>query len=180
MAEIVKVYRQAIPAVKFLGKKYGDEDRVNGSFAACWEQWLQEKWHVMIDEAAGGEHVTKELFEDGEACLGYMRYKQGEPFQYYIGKFVPLATKTPAGLEEIEIPASELGVCWVKGKEPDVYFKEDKCAEQLVKHGMKMKLDDQEAYWFFERYSHPRFFEPDENGDIIVDICYYVHPELSS
>jgi len=177
MAEIVKVYRQAIPAVKFIGNKFGDEDRVNGSFAACWEQWLEQKWPDIINEAAGGVEETSALYEDGDACLGFMRYKQGEPFQYWIGKFAPLDTIPPEGLEGLEVPPSEIGACWVKGKEPDVYGVEMQCAEKLHEQGMQIMQDEQGAFWFFERYSSPRFFEPDENGDIIVDICHYVRPE---
>lgn len=34
MYEIVKTYKQAIPAMRFIGMKYGDADRVNGGFGA--------------------------------------------------------------------------------------------------------------------------------------------------
>lgn len=38
MAEIINVYRQTIPAMRFIGKKYTDDDRINGSFSAKWEE----------------------------------------------------------------------------------------------------------------------------------------------
>jgi len=36
-AEIVKVYKQDVPALRFIGKKYGDIDRVNLMFHKQWE-----------------------------------------------------------------------------------------------------------------------------------------------
>lgn len=67
------------------------------------------------------------MYEDGNACLGYMRFKQGEPFQYWIGRFVPLATEVSEGFEALELAASELGVCWLQGKEPEIHAKEEQC-----------------------------------------------------
>lgn len=31
MAEVIKVYKQSLPAMKFVGKKFGDQDRVDGT-----------------------------------------------------------------------------------------------------------------------------------------------------
>lgn len=36
MSEIIKVYRQSVPTLRFIGKKYGDSDRVNGTFGKQW------------------------------------------------------------------------------------------------------------------------------------------------
>ena len=52
--EIVKTYRQSIPATRFIGKKYGDEDRVNGGFGQQWGEWFQNGWFDVLEEAAGG------------------------------------------------------------------------------------------------------------------------------
>lgn len=41
MAEVIKTYKQSMPATRFIGKKYGDEDRVNGFFSAKWGDWHQ-------------------------------------------------------------------------------------------------------------------------------------------
>ena len=32
MVEIIKTYRQSVGAMRFIGKKYGDGDRVDGNF----------------------------------------------------------------------------------------------------------------------------------------------------
>lgn len=49
--EIVKTYRQSIPATRFIGKKYGDEDRVNGGFGQQWGEWFQNGWFDVLEEA---------------------------------------------------------------------------------------------------------------------------------
>jgi hypothetical protein len=36
MAEVIRTYRQSVPAMRFIGKKYYDEDRVDGGFGKQW------------------------------------------------------------------------------------------------------------------------------------------------
>lgn len=48
--EIVKTYRQSIPAVRFIGKKYGDGDRVNGGFGQQWGEWFQNGWFDVLEK----------------------------------------------------------------------------------------------------------------------------------
>ena len=43
MFSIVKTYRQSIPAMRFIGKKYGDEDRVDGGFGKQWGVWCGKR-----------------------------------------------------------------------------------------------------------------------------------------
>lgn len=47
-------------------------------------------------------------------------------------------------------------------------------AEKLGGEGYKIIPDEKGAYWFFERYCCPRFTTPDEQGNIILDICHYI------
>jgi AraC family transcriptional regulator len=84
MAEVIKTYKQSMPASRFIGKKYGDEDRVNGLFSARWNEWFQNGWFEEIEKAPG---YNTAFFEDGGAYIGMMRHKNGEPFQYWIGIF---------------------------------------------------------------------------------------------
>ena len=72
--EIVKTYRQSIPATRFIGKKYGDEDRVNGGFGQQWGEWFQNGWFDVLEEAAGGAEALRALYEDGGATVGLMRW----------------------------------------------------------------------------------------------------------
>src|SRR5690606_27230883 len=97
--EIVKTYRQSIPAVKLIGKKYGDADRVDGMYGYHWKQWLENGWFQIIEDAVGGSEVFENLYEDGTAALGFMRYKEGAPFEYWIGMFAPPDAETPKGFD---------------------------------------------------------------------------------
>ncbi len=171
MAEVIKTYKQSMPAARFIGKKYGDADRVNGFFSARWEEWHQNGWFDAIEKAQG---YNTAFYEDGGAYIGMMRYKNGEPFEYWIGIFAPAGTAVPVGFESIDLPARTLGVCWLRGAEPDIYGKDDLVMEAFRKNGIAPVTDKDGAFWFFERYACPRFTTPDENGYVILDHCYYV------
>lgn len=172
MAEIIKVYRQSVPAMRFIGKKYGERDRVNGGFGHLWGEWFSHGWFDVIERQISSK--LNEIYEDADAYLGLMRWKDGEPFEYWIGMFAPEGSVAPDGFEYIDFPQSELGVCWVYGKEGDLYCKEDLCATKLGEEGYKITSDEKGAYWFFERYNCPRFTTPDTNGNVILDICHYI------
>lgn len=171
MAEVIKTYKQRMPASRFIGKKYGDEDRVNGFFSAKWGEWHQNGWFGEIEKAPG---YNTSFFEDAGAYIGMMRAKNGEPFQYWIGIFTPEGTTVPEGFQFIDLPPRTLGVCWIRGAEPDIYGKDDLVMEAFRKNGIAPVTDPEGAFWFFERYGCPRFTTPDENGYVILDHCYYV------
>ena len=172
MAEIIRVYRQKVGALRFVGKKYGDNDRVDGMFGAKWEDWHTNGLFNAIEKQINGNQ--KEIYEDGDAYIGLMRFKENEPFEYWIGMFMPTNMAVPDGYECVNFPESELGVCWVYGKDGEVYMEEERCADRLRKEGFEVITDEKGAYWFFERYGCPRFTEPDEKGNIILDVCHYI------
>lgn len=172
MYEIVKNYKQAIPATRFIGIKYGDEDRTNGSFASKWERWFEtgrfEKLESLIKDD------FRQAYEDFDAYVGLMRYKEGEKFEYWIGMFLPEGTMVPEGFEYVDFPESNLGVSWLHGQETEIFGKENECAKKLSEKGYEIVSDKNGAWWFFERYGCPRFTNPDESRKVILDICYFV------
>lgn len=174
MAEIIKTYSQQVPALRFIGKKYGDDDRVNGSFGAKWGEWFQNGWFEVIERLHEGS--SSEIYEDGDAYIGLMRAKDGEPFEYWIGMLMPEGTAVPEGFGFVDFPESTLGVCWVYGSDAtgDIYCHEDECAAKLTEAGLEIQNDKDGACWIFERYGCPRFTTPDEKGNVILDICFFV------
>ena len=162
MASIIKTYTQNVPPLRFIGKKYHDSDRVDGTFGVKWTEWHENNWFDAI----------KNQFDD--SCIGLMRWKDGEPFEYWISYFTPENTPIPDGYQHTDFPQSTLGVCWVQGQDGDVFFQEHKCAEELMKNGHQVIPDENGACWFFERYDPVRFGTPDENGNVVLDICHYV------
>lgn len=172
MYEITKAYIQSIPAVRFIGMKYGDEDRVDGGFGSKWGEWFQNNRFEKLESLLNEDFNSS--YEDASAYVGLMHWKEGEPFQYWIGMFLPVGTEAPEGYDYVNLPAAKLGVCWLHGPEGELYCKEDKCAERLVQEGHEITDDGQGGWWFFERYNCPRFTSSDEAGNRILDIAHYI------
>jgi len=178
--KVVKTYRQSVPATRFIGLQYGDEDRIDGhgGFGAQWKEWHENGRFTLLEEAC-----PKADFEDAGAYIGLMRIKEcdegeeKEPFQYWIGMFFPEGTEVPEGFGFVDFPASDLGVGWLYGKDSYLFAKEHLAAGSCEKQGMKIIPDDAGAFWFFERYVCPRFTAPDKRGKKILDICHYVEKE---
>jgi len=169
-AEIIKVYAEDMPAARFIGKKYLDEDRVDGSFSYQWGEWHEHGWFDEITKQA--DRDLKEWFAEAEAFLGLMRFKDGEPFEYWIGMFMPARTAVPEGMSYIDFPILRLGVGWVRGTMENIFFMCDPVYEKLLAEGFQPVTDEHGAWWSFERYTCPRFTTPDENGQIILDHGY--------
>lgn len=168
MAEIIKVYRQSIPAVRFIGKKYNEPGYWH------WEEWFENGRFSVIENAMGGESRVHELYEDGDAYIGMIRYKEGEPLEYWIGVFVSVETPVPDGFLSMDIPASNLGVCWIYGPLYEIFGLECECHGKLMEAGMHIKSDKYGAVWSFERRGCPRMTAPDEKGNFILDYCYFL------
>lgn len=172
MIEIIRTYGQNIPTTRFVGIQYGDEDRVDGGFGRKWGEWFENgrfnKVESLITEG------YQKTYEDAGAYIGLMRCKEGEPFQYWIGMFVPAGAEVPEGYSCVDMPEAKLGVAWIQGPEDELYCNEDKCAERLAQDGYEITNDPTGACWFFERYGCPRFTTPDGQGRVILDICFYV------
>ncbi len=170
--EIQKVYTQKIPAVRFIGKKYGDGDRTDGCFGAKWGEALSGGLFDKIAAAAGKE----EFFADSAAYIGLMRSREGDPFEYWIGMFTPAGTRVPEGFAYHDFHAGELGIGWVYGNDGngEIYFHEGEVAIKLGEEGFKIKNDECGACWFFERYQCPRYTVPDEKGNVILDIGFFI------
>jgi hypothetical protein len=108
-----------------------------------------------------------------------MRCRENEPFEYWIGIFYPENTPVPDGFDYVDFTASDLGTCWIYGKEngDNIYGMHEECAKKMDENGFHIQDDfgrGKGEYWFFERYGCPRFTTPDENGKIILDYCFYI------
>lgn len=172
MYEIVKTYKQPVPAMRFIGMKYSDKDRVDGGFGSKWVEWFQTGRLNKLEGLLTDDFMHE--YKDYDAYIGLMRWKEGQEFEYWIGMFLPEGVAVPEGYGYVDLPASDLGVCWLHGRESELYCKEDKCVERLTEEGYEIATDEAGACWFFERYGCPRFTEPDEEGKVILDICHFI------
>lgn len=165
---IDNVYRQQVPALRFVGIKYGDADRIQGGFGVQWREWFAQGKFDPIDRKC-----VKAQFEDADASIGLMRWKDGEPFQYWIGKFVQADSPISQGYEYVDFPPSAFGIAWLTGNENELFGIEELAAEACREKGMEIIADQCGAYWFFERYAS-RYCQKDKDGNVTLDIGHFV------
>ena len=160
MAEIIKAYKESVPAMRFIGKRYTDDDRVGGLFSAKWGEWFENGWFDLLEKLGQPNGM-----DNGH--VAYCTFDENNSFNYWIGRFTPENTAVPDGFSHLDFPAGGLAVCHVYGKSPDIYGKEKMCGDRLKADGFS--IDDSRT---FERYNCPRFTTPDEQGNVILDICF--------
>ncbi len=165
MAEILKVFKENIPTMRFIGKKYDDFGH--------WDEWWQNGWFDVIEKTMGGCDKILSLWENGGGYIGLERRKDGEAFEYYIGMLTPENTSVPDGFIYIDFANLDLGTCWIYGKENEVHDT-SACKQNLADNGIELWRDEKGAVWSFENCLCPRYTTPDEKGNIILDYCYFV------
>lgn len=170
-AEIIKVYKEHLPSLRFIGKCYTNKDRVGG-FGHKWGEWFQNGWFDTLEKLG-------ELKEIENGYLGFMRCNGSDAdntFEYWIGMFFSKDTAVPEGFACIDLEESDIGVCWIKGKEDGgIYDMHDACIAKIMENGMgNFKPDKENRAYFFERYNCPRFTSPDEDGNVILDYGIYL------
>lgn len=167
--EIVKVYKESLPDVKLVGKRFTNKDRdESGTFSHYWQQCFHEGWPATLKQCESIPGVSDDL-------VGAMRMAGDDGgFEYWIGVFLAPGAQVPDGFEAVGIPAGEIGVCWLYGDEKngELYGKEasDLTMGAMAEQGWKFA----DSGWFFERYNCPRFTQPDAKGNVILDICAYL------
>ena len=165
MAEIMKVFRETIPAMRFIGKKYDN--------FVFWEEWWENGWFDLLESNMGGTDKILSIWENGAGYIGVERRAEGQPFEYYIGMLTPENTPVPEGFLSIDFANLDLGTCWIYGREDEVHDT-SACAQKITEQGMKIWQDEDGAVWSFENCLCPRFTTPDENGNVILDYCYFI------
>ena len=165
MAEIIRVFAEDIPNLRFIGKRYDGFGH--------WDEWWANDWFAQLEEAMGGTEKLLALWENGGGYVGVERRCEGEPFAYYIGMFAPEDTAVPEGFVHVDFRKLRLGTCWIYGKESEVH-NTSACAQKLAEHGMTIWKDENGAQWSFENCLCPRYTTPDEHGNIILDYCTFV------
>ncbi|MBR7185346.1 MAG: hypothetical protein IKD37_07040 [Clostridia bacterium] len=165
MAEIIKVFKEEIPSLRFIGKKY---DKFGH-----WGEWFANGWFDVIEQAMGGTAQILAQWENGGGYIGVERRAEGQPFAYYIGMMTPAGTPVPEGFVGLDFVNLALGTCWIRGSEKAVH-KTVGCREKLIEAGMTVWQDSEGGEWSFENCVCPRYTTPDEQGNMILDYCYFV------
>lgn len=166
MAEIIKTFKEDIPAMRFIGKKYPN-------FGPMWGEWFANGWFDKLEEAMGGVEKITAIWENGGGYVGLERRADRQPFEYWIGMFTPANTPVPEGFSYIDFSEVNLGTCWIYGKEKEVHNTKA-CKGAVIDQGLELWTDDNGGVWSFENCTCPRYTTPDEQGNIIMDYCYFV------
>ena len=165
MTEIIKVFRDPVPAMRFIGKKYADY--------GGWGEWFVNGWFDAVEGAMGGPDAILAVWKNGGGYCGLER-RGDVPFEYGIGMFAPAGTPVPEGFACVDFPAGTLGTAWICGPEGEVHGAIPACAAKLAEAGMEPLRDADGGVWSFENGLCPRFTVPDEKGNVILDYCYYI------
>ena len=169
---IIKAFEETHPALRFIGKKYTNKDRVNGSYAAKWQEWFKEGYFKPLD-------LLGETTQVDNGYLGFMKANLkhfDETFEYWIGAFFDPYAVVPKGYEYFDLPESKVGICYIQGKESEgLYQMHDDCVDTLLKHHiLKQNNIKSNRLQCVERYNCPRFTEPNEHNDVILDYGIYI------
>ncbi len=165
MSEIIKTFRENVPAMRFIGKKYPD-------FGGWWGEWFSNGWFDLIESTMGGTDAILKIWENGGGYIGLEKRHNGEMKEYWLGMFTPADTPVPEGFECIDFPSMGLGTCWIYGKENEVHDTSGS-RPALEKDGVKLWQDGEGCVWSFENCLCPRYTTPDEQGNVIMDYCYF-------
>lgn len=166
MTEIIKVFREEIPAMRFIGKKYPDY--------SGWGEWFANGWFDVVESSMGDTGRILSLWENGGAYVGLERRRDGKLLECWIGMFTPEGTEVPEGFGHIDFPKSNLGTCWIYGPEKETHGAVSGCRKALQDAGIEISADGEGAELSFENCLCPRFTTPDDKGNVILDYCYFV------
>jgi AraC family transcriptional regulator len=162
-AEIIKCQRVSHPPVRFIGKRYTQYPN--------WNDFWENNWFAEIEKAGKQAEINDDSFCVLIGVVG------GAP-EYYLGEFFPEGTPVPAGFDHADLPAMEAGLCFIKGQAGDCYglvFQHpDVLAAALEKNGMQMPKGAPPRWAGFERDNCPRWTNPDEHGNQILDYAVYL------
>jgi len=155
-----------MPEVRLVGRRYTDADRgPNGTFGHLWQEWFANGY---FDRLEG----LPQLRDERNGYLGAV--PQGKEFEYWIGVLTIGDSPVPEGFESVPIPAGEMAVCWLRGREEtgELYGCEPyhMCVREVGAQGWAVDPKG----WFFERYNCPRFTDPDSEGRVVLDYCFYL------
>ena len=175
--EVTKVYLEHFPALRLIGKCYFNEDRdAEGGYGDQWKEWNSEDKFSKLIQA-----VEVPAFSDDALGLMTMRGDMSG-FTYWVGLFFPADTSVPEGYDHLDLPESNIGVGWVRGKDENGEIfggpPHEAVCKALEDNSIGKFRNDiagpgSDTYCFFERYNQSRFETKDADGNVTLDYGNY-------
>ena len=168
MAEMIRFEMVRRPAMRMIGKqvlvKAGDSNPV----PALWSRCLMDG-SLFTLESMRGWHAPSPLIDTSETYVGWMgNWRSKNVFLYLAGMLMKPNCPVPHGYEAIDLPASEMALAWMRGKQPELYGQESILKKRMDQAACR------HGNWGMEVYTGARFHKRDENGDVILDLYYAV------
>lgn len=172
MADIIKTYEEFAPAARFVGRRYTEADRADGTFSRVWDEWLISGRFDTLRGLMGADWAK--AFPEAGSPIGLMRLFENGAFEYRIGMFLPPETEAPEGFEFLDAQKTSQAVCLVLGDEPDIYFQAENALSILRDSGYEPLLDEAGCLWVQERYHRERFHQKRPDGLKTLDLVVMV------
>jgi len=164
---IKKIYKQELPALRFIGKKCIEtSEKVN--VLNLLDNWQLNNWFGAIEKQSAIDYKT--FFEGADAYINLVRKKEGGNFEHWMGMFLPTETEVPQGYEATDFPKMTICVCNVYGKRDEIVDYEKECRNKLIEEGFA----PENAQWYFRRFNWREFFGEDVYGKRLMNYCYPV------
>jgi len=129
---------------------------------ALWGQCFGDGTFETLD-ALESYHLEKDY-------VGWMGEWDEEGFVYICGMLMRPDVPVPEGFDFRELPAAKAAVGWIQGQEWEVVTAaHELTVGALAEQGYEPNWA---AGWSMELYNCPRYTNPDENGELILD--YYI------
>ena len=164
---IKKVYKQELPALRFIGKKCIEtSEKVN--VLNLLDNWQLNSRFNDIEKQSVIDYKT--FFEGGDAYINLIRKKDGENFEHWMGMFMPNGTEVPQGYDKIDFPKMTICAVRIYGKRDEIADYEKECLNKLTEEGFAPG----NTRWYFRRFNWNKFFGEDVYGKRLLDYCYPV------
>jgi hypothetical protein len=98
---IKKVYKQELPALRFIGKKYKEAPEPRNILYLL-DNWQINNMFNNIEKQSDIDYKT--FFEGDDAYISLIMEKDEDIFEHWMGMFVPEGTEIPQGHEMIDFP----------------------------------------------------------------------------
>jgi len=163
---IKKVYKQEIPALRFIGKKCNESPEPKNVLDLL-DKWQRNGLFNDIEKQSTIDY--KAFFEGGDSYIDLVMEKNGL-FEHWMGMFMPKETKVPQGYEALDFTKMKIGVCCVYGKRDEISNYETKSRNKLTEEGFTLG----NVRCYFRRFNWRSFYNEDVYGKCMLDYCYLI------
>ncbi len=168
MAELIKFEVKELPKLCVIGKelRYNMEELMKGNNP------IGPFWTKCFADNIFAELEKQEQFIFDKAYVGFMsEWDNSDGNSSYIcGIMFKEGAVVPDGFVMKEIQPTKAAVSWIRGKDTaDVCIGAHEMTEKAISENGQ---SSEGLTWCMELYNCPRFTNPDENGEIILD--YYI------